>query len=116
MNVFQELEQEKYHLRRRLEGVEEEYELKVTELQTDISGLRNILQQTEVNTRQAEREKSLLITQLSEQNQRLTTQLKDVSSGHNEGEIKAENEQTIVCLTFENTPISADEIAAVFIK
>ena len=89
-------------MRRRLEGVEEEYELKVTELQTDISGLRNILQQTEVNTRQAEREKSLLITQLSEQNQRLTTQLKDVSSGHNEGEIKAESEQTIVCLTFEN--------------
>merc|ERR1719266_167428 len=37
----------------KLEGVEEEYELKVTELQTDISGLRNILQQTEVNTRQA---------------------------------------------------------------
>ena len=100
VNVFQELEQEKYHLRRRLEGVEEEYELKVTELQTDISGLRNILQQTEVNTRQAEREKSLLITQLSEQNQRLTTQLKDVSSGHNEGEIKAESEQTIVCLIF----------------
>ena len=79
MNVSQELEQEKYHLRRRLEVVEEEYELKVTEFQTDITGLRSVLQQTETNNRQAEREKSLLITQLSEQNQRLTTQLKDVS-------------------------------------
>ena len=59
--------------------MEEEYDLKVSELQTDISGLRNILQQTEVNQRQAEREKSLLITQLTEQNQRLTSQLKDVS-------------------------------------
>ena len=78
MNVSQELEQEKYHLRRRLEVVEEEYELKVTEFQTDITGLRSVLQQTETNNRQAEREKSLLITQLSEQNQRLTTQLKDV--------------------------------------
>jgi len=76
---LEELEQEKYHLRRRLEGVEEEYDLKVSELQTDISGLRNILQQTEVNQRQSEREKSLLIGQLTEQNQRLTSQLKDVS-------------------------------------
>ena len=81
-NVSQELEQEKYHLRRRLEVVEEEYELKVTEFQTDIAGLRSVLQQTETNNRQAEREKSLLITQLSEQNQRLTTQLKDVSRSY----------------------------------
>jgi len=76
---LEELEQEKYHLRRRLEGVEEEYELKVSELQGDISSLRSLLQQTEVNTRAAEREKSLLITQLTEQNQRLTSQLKDSS-------------------------------------
>ena len=80
--MLQELEQEKYHLRRRLEGVEEEYELKVSELQGDISSLRGLLQQTEVNTRAAEREKSLLITQLTEQNQRLTSQLKDVSWPH----------------------------------
>ena len=65
-------------MRRKLEGVEEEYDLKVSELQGDISSLRNILQQTEVHTKQAEREKSLLITQLTEQNQRLTSQLKDV--------------------------------------
>ena len=78
--LLQELEQEKYHLRRRLEGVEEEYDLKVNELTTDISSLRGLLQQTETHNRQAEREKSLLITQLTEQNQRLTSQLKDVST------------------------------------
>ena len=33
----QELEQEKYHLRRRLEVAEEEYELKVSELHSDIT-------------------------------------------------------------------------------
>merc|ERR1712227_1194633 len=76
---LEELEQEKYHLRRRLEGVEEEYDLKVSELQGDITSLRGLLHQTEANTRQAEREKSLLITQLTEQNQRLTSQLKDSS-------------------------------------
>ena len=74
------MEQEKYHLRRRLEVAEEEYELKVSELQTDIQSLRALLDQNENSQRQAEREKSLLITQLTEQNQRLTSQLKDVSS------------------------------------
>jgi len=76
---LEELEQEKYHLRRRLEVAEEEYELKVSELQTDIQSLRALLDQNENSQRQAEREKSLLITQLTEQNQRLTTQLKDSS-------------------------------------
>ena len=66
-------------MRRRLEGAEEEYELKVSELQSDISSLRGLLDQTENNQRAAEREKSMLITQLTEQNQRLTTQLKDSS-------------------------------------
>ena len=42
-------------------------------------GLRSLLEQTENSQRSAEKEKSLLITQLTEQNQRLTSQLKDVS-------------------------------------
>merc|ERR1719420_1080452 len=76
---LEELEQEKYHLRRRLEVAEEEYELKVSELHSDITGLRSLLEQTENSQRSAEKEKSLLITQLTEQNQRLTSQLKDSS-------------------------------------
>ena len=39
-----------------------------------------MLDQTETSQRSAEKEKSLLITQLTEQNQRLTSQLKDVST------------------------------------
>jgi len=76
---LEELEQEKYHLRRRLEVAEEEYELKVSELHGDITSLRSLLDQTENSQRSAEKEKSLLITQLTEQNQRLTSQLKDSS-------------------------------------
>ena len=91
VNVSQELEQEKYHLRRRLEVVEEEYELKVTEFQTDITGLRSVLQQTETNNRQAEREKSLLITQLSEQNQRLTGELE--AAARREEELARQREE-----------------------
>ena len=75
---FQELEQEKYHLRRRLQAAEEEYELRVNELQADINSLRKSLEEATTAQRQSEKEKSLLITNLTEQNQRLTSQLKEV--------------------------------------
>ena len=81
-NLFrflQELEQEKYHLRRRLDAVQEEYDLKVGELQQDLKTLQAQLDEHGSQQRQSEKEKSLLITTLSEQNQRLTTQLKEVS-------------------------------------
>ena len=42
--LLQELEQEKYHLRRRLEVAEEEYDLKVAELFSDINNLRQMLE------------------------------------------------------------------------
>ena len=77
-NFFQELEQEKYHLRRRLQAAEEEYELRVNDLQADINSLRKSLEEATTSQRQSEKEKSLLITNLTEQNQRLTSQLKEV--------------------------------------
>ena len=77
-HFFQELEQEKYHLRRRLQAAEEEYELRVNDLQADINSLRKSLEEATTSQRQSEKEKSLLITNLTEQNQRLTSQLKEV--------------------------------------
>lgn len=77
--LFKELEQEKYHLRRRLQAAEEEYDLRVGDLQSDINGLRKTLEEASYSQRQSEKEKSLLITNLTEQNQRLTSQLKEVS-------------------------------------
>ena len=79
-HFFQELEQEKYHLRRRLQAAEEEYELRVNDLQADINSLRKSLEEATTSQRQSEKEKSLLITNLTEQNQRLTSQLKEVST------------------------------------
>ena len=76
---FQELEQEKYHLRRRLEIAEEEFDQRVNELQTDVTKLRSTLTENVNSQRQAEKEKSILIQTLTEQNQRLTQQLKEVS-------------------------------------
>ena len=65
-------------MRRRLDAVQEEYDLKVGELQQDLKVLQAHLDEHGNQQRQSEKEKSLLITTLSEQNQRLTTQLKEV--------------------------------------
>ena len=59
--------------------MQEEYDLKVGELQQDLKTLQAQLDEHGSQQRQSEKEKSLLITTLSEQNQRLTTQLKEVS-------------------------------------
>jgi len=74
---LESLEQEKYLLRKKLDSATEEYDLRVGELQSDIANLRQILQDTEKGNRLQEKEKSLLISQLTEQNQRLTHQLKE---------------------------------------
>lgn len=78
--ITQILEQEKHVLRRKLETVESEYESKVSELQSDVSELRRSLDEQTNNVRLAERQKSSIIAQLTEQNQRLTAQLKEVNS------------------------------------
>ena len=67
-------------LRRKLETVEGEYESKVSELQADVTELRRSLDEQTNSVRLAERQKSSIIGQLTEQNQRLTAQLKEVSS------------------------------------
>lgn len=72
------LEQEKHILRRKLDAVEEEYDSKVSELQSDVETLRRALDEQSNNVKLAERQKSSIITQLTEQNQRLTAQLKEV--------------------------------------
>ena len=77
--LFQILEQEKHILRRKVDNVEGEYESKVSELQSDVADLRRALDEQQNNVKMAERQKSSIITQLTEQNQRLTAQLKEVN-------------------------------------
>ncbi|KAK4287984.1 hypothetical protein Pmani_038954 [Petrolisthes manimaculis] len=73
------LEQEKHGLRRKLKTAESEYEIKVQELTLDLQGVKVETEEQKTQLRQTEREKSQLIDQLTEQNQRLTTQLKESS-------------------------------------
>ncbi|KZS15963.1 Bicaudal D-related protein [Daphnia magna] len=82
------LEQEKHVLRRKVDNVEGEYESKVSELQSDVADLKRALDEQQNNVKMAERQKSSIITQLTEQNQRLTAQLKEAMK--NEEQLSAQ--------------------------
>ena len=56
-----------------------DYEIQVNELQGDIIDLKKSLDDQQRVLKQSDKEKSSLISELSEQNQRLTTQLRDVT-------------------------------------
>jgi chromosome segregation ATPase len=73
------LEQDRHSLRRKLESTQSECDTRLVELQTDIRELNQTLVERESVLRQTEREKATLIAELTEQNQRLTNQLKEVS-------------------------------------
>ena len=62
-----------------MESTQSEYDTRLLELQTDIRELTHNLSERENNLKQTEREKAVLISELTEQNQRLTNQLKEVS-------------------------------------
>ncbi|XP_016356428.1 bicaudal D-related protein 1-like [Sinocyclocheilus anshuiensis] len=69
------LEQEKHELRRRLESREGEWEGQVAELETDVQHLQGELERHQVQLREADRDKSRAISELSEQNHRLLQQI-----------------------------------------
>ena len=76
---LQELIQEKHELRLRLEGLEQEYEVTVRELHHDVASLRHELGKTQEAAQASERAKNAVIQELTQQNERLTDQLKKVS-------------------------------------
>uniref|UniRef100_A0A3B3ZW15 BICD family like cargo adaptor 1 n=1 Tax=Periophthalmus magnuspinnatus TaxID=409849 RepID=A0A3B3ZW15_9GOBI len=72
---LEHLEQEKHELRRRLESREGEWEERVAELESDVLHLQEELEKHQVQLRDADRDKSRAIRELSEQNHRLLEQL-----------------------------------------
>ena len=70
--------QEKHELKLKLETVESEYETTCRELQTDVAALRQELQQEKAQSRQGDKSKSQIVTELTQQNERLTAQLRKV--------------------------------------
>ncbi|XP_036028521.1 BICD family-like cargo adapter 1 isoform X5 [Onychomys torridus] len=76
---LEHLEQEKHELRRRFENREGEWEGRVSELETDVKQLQHELERQQVHLREADREKTRAVQELSEQNQRLLDQLSRAS-------------------------------------
>ncbi|XP_019119937.2 BICD family-like cargo adapter 1 isoform X2 [Larimichthys crocea] len=72
---LEHLEQEKHELRRRLESREGEWEGRVAELETDVQQLQGELERHQVQLREADRDKTRAISELSEQNHKLLEQL-----------------------------------------
>ncbi|XP_015280783.1 PREDICTED: bicaudal D-related protein 1 [Gekko japonicus] len=76
---LEHLEQEKHELRRRFENKEGEWEGRVSELESDVKLLQDELEKQQVHLREADREKTRAVQELSEQNQRLLDQLSRAS-------------------------------------
>jgi coiled-coil domain-containing protein 64 len=76
--VLQLLEQDRHLLRRKLESTQSECDTRLLELQADIRELNQTIAEREAALKQTEREKTILIAELTEQNQRLTNSLKEV--------------------------------------
>ncbi|XP_053325754.1 BICD family-like cargo adapter 1 isoform X1 [Spea bombifrons] len=72
---LEHLEQEKHELKRRFENREGEWEGRVSELESDVKQLQEELEKQQVCLREADREKSTAVQELSEQNQKLLEQL-----------------------------------------
>jgi len=72
------VEQDRHLLRRKLESTQSECDTRLLELQADVRELNQTLAERETALKQTEREKAILISELTEQNQRLTNSLKEV--------------------------------------
>ncbi|XP_015261869.1 PREDICTED: bicaudal D-related protein 2 [Gekko japonicus] len=77
--AMERLEQEKHELRRRLESGQAEFEIRVTELENDLTAARAQLGQQRLEQQDTSRESSQAVLDMSEQNQRLVDQLSQVS-------------------------------------
>ncbi|CAH0753538.1 unnamed protein product [Bemisia tabaci] len=76
---LEEIEQDRHLLRRKLLSTQSECDTRLLELQADIRELQNALDERENSLKQTEKEKALLISELTEQNQRLQIQIKESS-------------------------------------
>ncbi|XP_076369466.1 bicaudal D-related protein homolog isoform X2 [Tachypleus tridentatus] len=75
---LEDLEQEKYTLKRKLDVLAAEYDSRVAELQTDLNELRRELDEHRNLVKSTEKENHHVIQELQDQNQRLTEALKQI--------------------------------------
>ena len=89
--LLQILEQEKHQLKRQLDVAEYEYDQRILDLQADITNLREVVDKHASDQKVFERQSSQLVSDLTVQNQRLTSQLR--LRGANEKELRNEINQ-----------------------
>ncbi|XP_059615832.1 bicaudal D-related protein homolog [Phlebotomus argentipes] len=100
---LENLEQEKHVLRRKLSMAQSDGDQRVLELQADLKEFQTKLEAQEQNVRQAEREKTLLIEELTAQNARLTSQLQEAN--HLEAQLTAQLQEVRDQYSLRNTSL-----------
>ncbi|XP_034251852.1 bicaudal D-related protein homolog isoform X1 [Thrips palmi] len=75
--LFEVLEQDRHALRRKLAATASEADSRLVELQADVRELQKAVEEREAALRSTEREKAVLVAELTEQNTRLAAQLKE---------------------------------------
>ena len=85
ISVVQALEQEKYHLKRKMEVLEEEYQQQVVELHRDIHSVKKGLEKQARKRKTVDYQSTETIRQMTEENQSLTIQVKQ--SGEKERQL-----------------------------
>ena len=92
-------------MKRQLEIAEEEYEQRIFDLQKDIADLKDVIDKHSNHQKQLERHSSQLVSDFTEQNQRLASQLR--SSGENEKELR--NQMNRIKQQFNNRKTTIQE-------
>lgn len=110
--LCQGLEQEKHNLRQKLLLAEDDGDIRVLELQADLKELSKRLEAQEHNVRQAEREKTALLDELTQQNQRLTVQLQEANQL--EVQLNVQLQEVRDQYSQRNTSLQVREISELF--
>lgn len=95
-------------LRRKLSMAQSDGDQRVLELQADLKEFQTKLEAQEQNVRQAEREKTLLIEELTAQNARLTSQLQEAN--HQEAQLTAQLQEVRDQYSLRNTSLQVNSI------
>ncbi|XP_037050003.1 bicaudal D-related protein homolog [Bradysia coprophila] len=88
---LERLEQEKHILRRKLSEAESEGDIRAQELESDYNEIKSKMLAQETSIRQNEREKNLLIEELTAQNARLTQQLQAATQNETQLQTKLQD-------------------------
>lgn len=99
---LEELAQEKHSLTMKMSVMESGYEAQMLQLQADLQNMRQEIENEHDSGRNAAKERSKVITELTEQNQRLTRQLRDAIKNEEQLNVKLQQMRSVQDARYSN--------------